>query len=528
MPHLVRDFIRTTSGFTQPKSKNKNKNKTRPQNKRSITATSTSSESSLTNSDGEDGHTRHNNRKSIHIIDVTHPNFNMKKRLSLPFGRLHGRDSFSGPPCPVAIDWNIESPPLVFHGTPSESAGALVSGEIYLDVRDESGNGAPVEIEAFTATLQIHVLHKRAAHTSCLECQHQRTTLKEWQFFVRPVRLTPGRHRYPFSALLDGHLPATVETAIHGVSYDFKAEARLPPAATGVTNNSSAALSLKPTMVTFERKLPVTRALPEPDHPHHSIRVFPPTNIKAGAYYASVIRPTSLNDVSLRLDGLASLNEKTGMMDLWKLKKVTWKLEQTVRTVAPACEKHVHLANVGDGRVEDAQGRPGVERHETRILGEKMLHSGWTSDFSAGKDGSVDMDFKYSLNNLKPRDWKTRAACDSRSRDGTTITHALLIELVVSKEYAPEGKPHLSAPTGTGRILRMTYNVAITDSPGEGISWDEEQPPVYGDVPPSPPGYPVMELPVDYEDVAPLEYPDLQTLDAQRDHGSDSRRGSSG
>lgn len=520
MPHRVVDFLRTSSDALVQSKKNKKKSTSRPRNSRTLTSSSTSSASSLTGSDGEDGHVRHHQ----HHHDFTPAA--MKKRLSLPFGRPHNRGSVSGASGPLSLDWLIESPPIVFHGTAAESTGALVSGQMIMDVRDETGTGAPVEIESFAATLTIHVTHKRAAQSSCLDCQHQRTLLKEWKFIANPIKLTPGRHQYPFSTLLDGHLPASVDTMIHAVSYDFKAEARLPVAEGAVAPPNHTAS--KAHIATFERQLTVRRALPEPEHPHHSIRIFPPTNIKAGAYYSSVIRPTSANSVSVRLDGLASMNEKTGMMDLWKLKKVTWKLEQIIRTVAPACEKHTHLANQGDGRVEDAEGRPGVERHETRILGEKMLHSGWTSDFSAGKDGSIDMDFKYTLNNLKPKDWQGRAACDSRSRDGTTISHALLIELVVSKEYAPEGKPHLSAPTGTGRILRMHYNVAITDHPGLGISWDEEQPPVYEDVPPSPPAYPVAEQPIDYEDVQPLDYHDLETLDAQRGHGSDSRRGSSG
>lgn len=524
MPHRVVDFLRTSSGsLVQTKKK-----KARPHTSRTLTSSSASSSSSLTGSDGEDGPTSHHKDNHHHhhaVHDLT--GAIMKKRLSLPFGRSHHRDNSSSGSGPITIDWLIESPPIVFHGTPADSTGALVSGQMILNVRDETGKGAPVEIDHFSATLHIHVLHKRPAHNACHDCQHQRTLLQEWTFIANTLQLSPGRHQYPFSVLLDGHLPATVETAIHAVSYDFRAEARLPAPAGAVTPPHHQAASKPPTIV-FERQLTVRRALPEPDTPHHSIRIFPPTNIKAGAYYSSVIRPTSCNSVSLRLDGLSTMNEKTGMLDLWKLKKVTWKLEQTVRTVAPACEKHVHLANQGDGRIEDGEGRPGVERHETRILGEKMLHSGWTSDFSAGKDGSIDMDFKYTLNNLKPKDWQGRAACDSRSRDGTTVSHALLIELVVSKEYAPQNKPQLSAPTGTGRILRMHYNVSITDHPGLGISWDEEQPPIYEDVPPSPPAYPTAELPVDYEDVEPLDYHDLETLDAQRGHGGDSRRGSSG
>ena len=44
-------------------------------------------------------------------------------------------------------------------------------------------------------------------------------------------------------------------------------------------------------------------------------------------------------------------------------------------------------------------------------------------------------------------------------------------------------------PTGAARVLRMQFNLNVTERCGLGISWDEEMPPVYEDVPASPPGY---------------------------------------
>ena len=48
--------------------------------------------------------------------------------------------------------------------------------------------------------------------------------------------------------------------------------------------------------------------------------------------------------------------------------------------------------------------------------------------------------------------------------------------------------------------------VLAADHPG-GVAWDNEAPPVYGDVPPSPPSYPVVEEPPQYpvEDYCELE-----------------------
>ena len=58
-------------------------------------------------------------------------------------------------------------------------------------------------------------------------------------------------------------------------------------------------------------------------------------------------------------------------------------------------------------------------------------------------------------------------------------------------------------PTGAARVLRMQFKLVVTTRAGMGISWDEEMPPMYEDVPSSPPGYTKME---DFEgDLGPDE-----------------------
>jgi len=69
------------------------------------------------------------------------------------------------------------------------------------------------------------------------------------------------------------------------------------------------------------------------------------------------------------------------------------------------------------------------------------------------------------------------------------VTHQLIVEMVVSQEWAPVNKPSLVTHTGVGRILRMHFGTILTERAGIGISWDNEAPPVYQDVPPSPPAY---------------------------------------
>ncbi|KAI8717817.1 hypothetical protein NCS52_00858700 [Fusarium sp. LHS14.1] len=460
MPHRVANFLRTSSG-----------------NIAQIKKVARSRTNSPYTSDGED-------RTEVHAVRMPDLADAVKKhhRISLPFGKSN-KEQVSA----VSIDWSIESPPVVFHGNAEDSTGALITGQMFLDVKEEA-----VEIGSFAASLKLHVLQKRPFQSHCTDCQNQYTELQAWQLLAHPTTLRKGRHAYPFSILLDGHLPATMDTPLAAISYEFKADAYVTR---GIHSASGTCAPVR-----FERTIPVKRSLPENEIPHHSVRVFPPTNIKASAHYNNVIHPTGTNSVSLRLDGLMSRNEKAKTIDFWRLKKVTWRLEETIKTVAPACERHA------PAQAQDPE-KKGLPRNEVRVLGEKHLHEGWKSDFT-GTDGKVEMEFDYFANQYKSHSKELKYACDTKSHDGIEVTHSLLIELVVSREYAPEGKPQLATQTGTGRILRMHYGVVMTDHAGMGVSWDNEAPPVYQDVPPSPPAYPVQESPIEYES--------LEQLDAHR------------
>jgi len=61
--------------------------------------------------------------------------------------------------------------------------------------------------------------------------------------------------------------------------------------------------------------------------------------------------------------------------------------------------------------------------------------------------------------------------------------------MVVAEEWSPKHKPNQATPTGAARILRTQFHLLLTERPGLGVSWDEETPPVYEDVPASPPHY---------------------------------------
>ncbi|KAK3691980.1 hypothetical protein B0T22DRAFT_303 [Podospora appendiculata] len=389
-----------------------------------------------------------------------------KEHHRLSFPSMHfGRSSKDGHAnSSASLTWKLESPPIVLYGDAESSTGALVSGQLFLNVKDET-----LEFEAVNATLNIRVTQKKPFVTHCQECANQYTELKKWCLLPQPMALKRGEHTFPFSILLEGHLPVTVDGPLVSIAYEFKAEA-VPKA------NGSSQPPIK-----IEKLLDVRRSLPTSELPHHSIRVFPPTNIKANVHYPHVIHPIGNNMLSLRLDGIAKKNDKVETMEYWKLKKLTWRLEETAKTVAPACEKHCPKA----GESPDQQPKKGLVRTDTRVIGEKTIFSGWKNNYSynSPSDSNVELEIDYYLAK------HGKFACDSKSRDGTEVTHQLMVEMVVSQEWAPINRPALVTHTGVGRILRMHFSTVLTERAGIGISWDNEAPPIYQDVPPSPPAY---------------------------------------
>jgi hypothetical protein len=129
------------------------------------------------------------------------------------------------------------------------------------------------------------------------------------------------------------------------------------------------------------------------------------------------------------------------------------------------------------------------------------------------------MEFNFGVQpNAKP-------LCDLKAEDGTEVSHVLIVEMIVTEEHTPIGRPKQATPTGIARVLRMHFNVIVTERAGLGISWDEEQPPLYEDVPLSPPNYQNGDN--ELYDAQPIpDYDDLMPLD--HTHEESGRPGSSG
>jgi hypothetical protein len=244
--------------------------------------------------------------------------------------------------------------------------------------------------------------------------------------------------------------------------------------------------------------LVVKRAIPPSDVPRQSIRIFPPTNLTAHVSLPSVIHPIGESTASLRLDGIIKRNTDTGTQTHWKLKRLTWRIDETQKVVSPACSKHA--AKSGTTDEDEPSGTP---HHEVRTLNSEELKSGWKSDYS-GPDGCIELEFPYSI---RP---DSHPICDIKAEDGTEVSHVLVVEMIVAEEFAPIRRPHQTTPTGAARVLRMHFNTVVTERGGLGISWDEEQPPLYENVPASPPTYNASTSP--YHGPAIPDYEELDNL----------------
>lgn len=346
----------------------------------------------------------------------------------------------------ASMNMNVESPPIVFYNSPQTSTGAILSGQLMINVHEPY-----VTVENFEMRLLAIVTTKKPVATNCADCSSQTTEIHKWEFLTHPVSLRHGPHSFPFSHLLPGHLPATTHGSLATLDYYLSA----------VATTSSG-------KITYKRNIEVKRAI-FPGNDKHSIRIFPPTNLTASVKLPPVIHPIGDFPIEMRLSGI--VQNKADSQTRWRLRKLNWRIEETQKFIAPACAKHISKVG-GEGK--------GVLHEDVRAIANEEVKTGWKTDFEKGE---IDVEFNAACNiALKP-------LCDVDSQNGMSIKHNLIIEMVVAEEWAPLKKLNQATPTGAARVLRTQFHLTLTERSGMGIAWDEEQPPLYEDVPVSPPTY---------------------------------------
>ncbi|KAK2754547.1 hypothetical protein FQN54_006948 [Arachnomyces sp. PD_36] len=407
-------------------------------------------------------------------------------------------------PPPAHLDVIIESPPLLLYGSPSNSSGALLSGRLRLSVdgrNDHQGADDEIVLQQFHMRLTTTLTTKKPVSRDCTNCQSRTEELSKWDFLTEPIRLKRGDHDFPFSYLLPGHLPATAQpqgsSLIGGVEYHLSARAQ-----------TSAGEELL-----LHIPLKVKRAI-LPGLDKSSVRIFPPTNLTGRVVLPSVIHPIGAFPVQMTLSGIVERGTET--QTRWRLRKMIWRIEEHQKIISTPCAKHAH--KIGANASDTSPGK-GVLHQETRIIGQREERRGWKSDFDTA-GGEVTMEFEASI---KPGG---DPVCDLVTPGGLEVRHNLVIELIVAEEFCPNWNTNLITPTGAARVLRMQFHLHVTERPGLGISWDEEMPPVYGDVPASPPGYRGGEgfFPSPREGSPALDLPEYQSMEQMEGNTSTRSR----
>ncbi|KAM0438629.1 hypothetical protein ACHAPT_001382 [Fusarium lateritium] len=187
---------------------------------------------------------------------------------------------------------------------------------------------------------------------------------------------------------------------------------------------------------------------------------FNSTNITADLRLDSVVRPGGTNAVHIRIDNITS-SLAVGL-EVWKLKKVTWSLEETVSVTLPNCPRHL-ATPTGQGTGHDSS-----HQSATRILGKKSLRHGWDEHIEPRR--YIAFNFDYSLNRVGS---DTLYVCDESA--GPEVKHALHIEIHLGKHFVLPEAPRVSSPPRAETTLRMTRPVLLVDLV------EASAPPAYGE-----------------------------------------------
>lgn len=388
--------------------------------------------------------------------------FNKEKRHSVGLGGKRSNSPAKASPKnsprlaptkPAKLAVDMESPPLVFYGTPNSSTGALLSGQLLLTVTDPD-----IHLKTFHMDLVARVTIKRPLTKDCPNCQVKDTNLFTWEFLTEPTHYQSGIHTFPFSNLLPGHLPATSHGELGHIDYVLEGRAEC-------------AMS---DIITVSRTLTVQRALPSSDKT--SVRIFPPTNLNVRVVIPSAIHPIGQFPVQMSMTGLMDDSLKN-IQRRWRIRRMNWKIEENSRIISPACAKHANKVG-GEGK--------GILHEDTRSIGGDEVRDGWKTDYDT-PGGEITLEFMAAI---KP---SCHPVCDVESPTGLTVNHNLVLEIIVAEEQTAGKGTRGAIPTGSARVLRMQFKTIVTERAGLGISWDEEMPPMYEDVPSSPPRYAGIE-----------------------------------
>ncbi|KAF4962267.1 hypothetical protein FSARC_9656 [Fusarium sarcochroum] len=365
----------------------------------------------------------------------------------------------------ISLRCDIDGSLPVLLNSPEEDTTSLINGRLLLDV-----NSAAVEVKDLNITLRVHITHKRPFKKGCKSCQRYTLESKAHRAVTTSAILQRGTHGFPFIFEVGSYVPPSTNNSLIAVTYELHADACIVPEGQPRTI---------PHIYTYKREIPVARTISVPTSPTYSRRIFKSAGSEIACRYNPVINLPGTNKVSLTLSGLLGYPEHGEVIHVWKLLKGSWWLEENIRTKAVACGRY-SLTKVE----KSCQG--GRDRTKTNILGEGGIYDGW--DQTANTD-TIDLDFEYSIKKSKPYSASYNPESSDMGETALSVSHSLVIELVLIKEDYPKDGSASATRTGIARILRSKQDIFIGDYTRPSVLRQEEELPCYDGTTMGPPDY---------------------------------------
>ncbi|RSL54235.1 hypothetical protein CEP54_009990 [Fusarium duplospermum] len=337
----------------------------------------------------------------------------------------------------------LETPTAILHGYYNSSSDGYISGRLLFNAEEA------IQVESLDVTLQLHVLYKRPRKKNCPSCAQDLIPITQWSAISTLTPLPQGQHDFDMSFIIPRHLPISMDTPLVTVEYEVYAKA--------LCTGREPIISKK----TFK----VERILEAESNKQLHTYNFNSTDITTTLCLNSIVRPAGTNSVSLRIDNITS-GLAVGL-EVWKLQKVTWKLEESVTVTIPNCPRHPTAPTTSQSS----------QQSETRVIGKKSLRHGWEEHTNESQP-HITFSFDYNPNRVGS---DTVHACDESA--DPEVTHALLVELHLEKHFVLPESPWMTSPPRAETTLRMTRPVVLTDLVEPSV------PPAYGGSSDGPPEY---------------------------------------
>jgi hypothetical protein len=298
-----------------------------------------------------------------------------------------------------------------------------------------------VQVKDLLTTLRVHITQKKPYKKGCKACQRYALESKSHSAITTSTVLKSGTHSFPFSFNVGNYLPPSMDNSLVAVIWELQTGANVQP------HEQSPTI---PRLYTYECDLHVVRAIRVPIPIESSRRIFPASGIELSCQYDPVMHKASANRVELTLSGLLSHPDNGETINVWKLLKGSWWVEENIKTTAKACGSHSHMPLGNEQHVKR-------DREQTNVLGRGDIYNGWMPNANAD---TIGFSFEYSLKKPKRN---ISFNSETGNKGEMVLSHSLVMELVLIREHYPKDGSASPTRTGIARILRSSHNLFLSD-----------------------------------------------------------------